>query len=87
MKIRVGEIYRGVWANDPAWLGVQRITRNSQGHVKVQFSVMQHWRLPRWAWGICHTDYRSATEFCDKVREAGKTVRMKETEVEYGPGQ
>ena len=93
MTLRVGAVYRGMWAGRPELLGIRRIEilEDCTGpeHISVEFAPLWFGTCPRWLWWALPHQHLSGEEFVARLLAAemmvdpsGMRVRnVKEVEV------
>lgn len=65
--LAVGEIYRGLFGGDPAWLRITKILIDQKGDITIKFKAHDR-RLPRWLWLFAPTFTDSGLSFLRRIQ-------------------
>ena len=80
MILRVGAVYRGMWAGSPELVGIRRIEilEDCTGpeRISVEFAPLWFGRAPRWFWWVLPHQHLSGEEFVARLRAAEMLVDL-----------
>jgi hypothetical protein len=80
MTLRVGSVYRGIWAGSPKLIGIRRIEilEDCAGpeHVSVEFVPLWFGRAPCCLWWALPHQHLSGEEFVARLRAAEAMAQL-----------
>ena len=80
MTLRVGSVYRGIWAGSPKIIGIRRIEilEDCAGpeHISVEFVPLWFGWAPRWMWWWFPHQHHSGEEFVGRLRAAEAMAQL-----------